>query len=919
MYSLKISKAMRILRYQHEKTDHSLLNISCALQFGKQYTVGRSSKNTFIIKNEKSISRQHIIFEWIANGKEIWITNMGKLSYLDDTFMNELENKRIDTNSVDKLTLKLGTKPVIIELENFNCSINIDKDDPLTEFGIDPIDFESLDDDINKIKDVDNKFIICFQESLNPFRSIYYLLNGIKMYRTEILSLLYKNLSLAHDNFDEIWYRIIKSNEYVMNPESTEGSELVYIYLTNKLGDSNAEDIKFIKLLKNGKICYSAEELRELLQTTKFEKFCLIEADSFKPDTEISSILKNYKLFTSKEVVELLLANSIVSAANTVVESKESGHVAKSREPRNDEEMEAFKHGNDSLPENTIRKTDRKLKKKPIVRTREEAQETSTNTPIEDIEKDINPTPVKKRKITKRKVKSLNPFDFFAGGAGKNDTVTNDSKENDKPQNDKPQNDNNIHDNLTNKEFSEEPNGSFHNLEPKRHRTPATKAKDIKAIPTKNLREGSPIENSLSSSIGKFLINSQRVRSSLSKNNAQNVAVDKISSNDEDYSTITAPSLKESQLNKGPFVGSESPNYSSDHNLDNNHKVLETNTRQTSANESQNELEDAVNNHKDSSNENTPVKNPTVDGYPTLRPYRPPTLVETIQNTKEQETKRIKSQIVQIDETELTEEAINQLGSLSIVEVKDNLIRQRPIPKESDSYEYKGRKNFKKFVKVWPKSQQKNNAVTNHANLITRSYIPLMPYSRDGKSDFDDMEDIGSKINEQWTYSKEENTPKNRSIFNETNPAESHGLENESEDEMANFSFNRTRNVQPEKGNGLFVSDDDDDDGETAFANNNGGNHQNNDNDDLVQTHPLSKSPKGKSMNEREEPQGLKRYFLRKTSSPKKAPTTLSRPLSAEGTHKNRRFAQQTALDSSDDEDEDDDDDGPRFKFKRTK
>lgn len=942
---------MRILRYQHKKSDNALLHVSCALQFEKQYTIGRSSKNTFVIKNEKSISRQHIIFEWIFDGKEIWITNMGKLSYLDDVLMAELEGKRVDTTKINKFVFKLGTKPVIVELNNLNCSMNIGKDDPLIKFGIKPIDFESLDENLDNFTDNNENIIISNNDNINPFRLIYYLLAGIKIYHANVLTVLNKNLSLDHDNFDEIWNNIINSDAYVMSPEKIEGSDITYIYMTNKYDDEDKENIKIINLLKNGKICYNGEELEVLLKSLNFKNFCIIMNENCKLDNNALGFLEKNKHFSPHEIVDFLLNNTLLSSISQNISLDKDSDFKQVAYDKNLSEIgSAHSQVETSITVPNDKLTDLTINVFPDI----------TN---KDSQKDINPTPLKKRKLNKRKVKSLNPFDFFAGGNDKPDTSTNNLKENDtsniedkihdKPSIEKPKTrgqhvlENNLKDKYQKNDVISEKENNFSVDSFRVNGRKSLSSADSKSKFNKSSKVDSQFQqqsnaNRHSNSIDELIRNSQTVKTSSFKYTSNEPETPEkkpgeTSSIEDDnpinYKSklkVKPPSPRESQVNKSQYSDITSQLHKSlaDHNTEIDQNIIEP----TIAKQLERKPQNNSNVPDDSL---APFKNYTSSNeQPTLKFYRPPTLVETIKDTKDQEIKRIKTEIVQVDEKELTEEAINQLGNLSIVEVKTNLIRQRPRPKESDSMEYKGRKNFKKFVKVWPKSQQNNNSVINHAYLITRSYIPLKSYSKDNKNNFDDMDDIGARINEEWAYSKEESIPEDSLSKNNVSQLDSHN-DSASEDEMNAFSFNRTKKdsiVKPLKRNGLFVSDEDEDEDE--------------ENGDKTSNKEIFKQPEVRRSifprieqtngteeeNEKDDTEEMensgqflsrnnyisKRDYIAPNRSVSSSSAKNVRTTNFKAPNSRKNFsgeASNTMTESSDD----DDDDGPKFKFRRTK
>ncbi|SCU85223.1 LAFA_0D14554g1_1 [Lachancea sp. 'fantastica'] len=111
--------------------------------------------------------------------------------------------------------------------------------------------------------------------------------------------------------------------------------------------------------------------------------------------------------------------------------------------------------------------------------------------------------------------------------------------------------------------------------------------------------------------------------------------------------------------------------------------------------------------------------------------------VRAIQETKTIEVDRLKERMADVQGEELTEEAIMQLDNLAIVETTD-LLRKRnngqPAPPTNSNEPWNGRKNFKKFVKIWPSRSSNsspdsaNDAIRNKAYMITRDYVPMQQF-----------------------------------------------------------------------------------------------------------------------------------------------------------------------------------------------
>lgn len=119
-------------------------------------------------------------------------------------------------------------------------------------------------------------------------------------------------------------------------------------------------------------------------------------------------------------------------------------------------------------------------------------------------------------------------------------------------------------------------------------------------------------------------------------------------------------------------------------------------------------------------------------------------MIQMIQDTKNSEVRRLNSTIIQVGDEELTEDAINQLGNLALVDQNDNLMRRRDQSPTVDSHnpDWNNRKNFKKFIKIWPRyggqesttREGSSDTIRNRALLLTRKYVPTRTYTSDDSS-----------------------------------------------------------------------------------------------------------------------------------------------------------------------------------------
>ncbi|AMD21603.1 HFL253Wp [Eremothecium sinecaudum] len=108
-------------------------------------------------------------------------------------------------------------------------------------------------------------------------------------------------------------------------------------------------------------------------------------------------------------------------------------------------------------------------------------------------------------------------------------------------------------------------------------------------------------------------------------------------------------------------------------------------------------------------------------------------IVDAIKEIKETEVNQIRSQIIEVAPDELTEEAITQLQCLAITKTMP-MISRRSSNIVPANPEYGNRKNFKKFIKVWPKYMKAAAGLgkkTRKTTTTSKHFIPLEPYTTD--------------------------------------------------------------------------------------------------------------------------------------------------------------------------------------------
>ncbi|AET39773.1 Xrs2p Ecym_4761 [Eremothecium cymbalariae DBVPG len=206
-------------------------------------------------------------------------------------------------------------------------------------------------------------------------------------------------------------------------------------------------------------------------------------------------------------------------------------------------------------------------------------------------------------------------------------------------------------------------------------------------------------------------------------------------------------------------------------------------------------------------------------------------IVNAIKEIKEREVSRIKTTIVEIGPDELTEEAICKLSTLAVVESVDMLRKtQSRHMKTETNKRHHVRRNFKRFVKVWP--AYLNKAICQDPmgaqRYSNRQCVPLKVYEPMNKNELTDdqlvdensSEEKNDIMNETFTSDPLDH---NIQMASKSIPRHHDSIyQSKYEQVLSNpeleFSFSTIRNsnssesVTNNPGNSLFVVEDESDD-----------------------------------------------------------------------------------------------------------
>ncbi|CCK69591.1 Xrs2p KNAG_0C04900 [Huiozyma naganishii CBS 8797] len=371
---------MWILRYSYESEDHGTVYVSCCLQRSRNYSIGRSSKtNALVIKNDKSISRQHISFQWVSHDY-VDIVNDGKLTYINDAFLKPKETTRISISASKETNIKVGSAPVIVNLVWEDVFIDMtpisDTGQSLKLIGIYPA---GSTHGVN-IEDAMKTLCIKIKEIKWPHQLIALIRGANRLYKADLVDLMAQQLVDSNENissFDEIWNRTVDSGQYKEYPnfkvDRNSFRDFTIIYF-----DNNDSDISGVRSC----VEFCGGTLLSFVNNESFEKYA-----STNETLHNVLLLRSERFQVSHPVYEILNKIDICSTGSffkAVTENNVSTLVHR----------ELFLR----------RYTD--ITQKEMRRPKE---------PVED-----TAVPLKKRRLNRRKVQPLNPLEFFAGG----DTAT---------------------------------------------------------------------------------------------------------------------------------------------------------------------------------------------------------------------------------------------------------------------------------------------------------------------------------------------------------------------------------------------------------------------------------------------------------------------------------------------------------------
>lgn len=786
---------MWILRYKYELENGSFNLISCPLQNSQKYSIGRSSKNPLNIKNDKSISRQHITITWRGDEHGLDLLNEGKLTAAGGKYLKVGESLTFKgaEHKRTAILIELGTKPIKVEvqwqeliwdipgqLSNFERTLN--------NFGVE-VELEVIDMNTNLIITTDRKWHRC----------LFGLVKGLPLMKSQCLTQVCTLLSKNWTDFDQAWSDVLNDKKLMVFPDVIiqerknifqglkffiiQDDEIVLAYLKTSVEAGGGTLI----------ILNDQQALQRCIESESSVENIIVVQSSQYP---INGSAPGYKLHTIENIVDAILSNNINELLGSLVRASQPVPEANHSILNDPTFTESEAKTRDQSGQNSSH-------------NKSEEHDEAIMTKARGDNEDQSKSPKKRRRLNRR-VQPLDSLMFFAGG-------------------DSPMVDQAAQTQIPAVSAEKSDSLTVRDYEPKHKRNIPADVKELEPEPKR--QKGTEVSNMLR--IQEKFENTEDVISSPGTSNScgKEETSSKIAADGEPMDPASRPTIRKKTLG---------------------------------------DYDDKV-------------------PQPVNIESSPEDLIQVIQDTKNREVKRLRSTLVQVDLNELTDDAINRLGNIAIVENNDSLIRRghhdAVVTRNDHNLDWNGRKNFKNFVKVRPKYKQQqlgdnfregsSDFIRNSAFLIARNYVPLKAYSAESAK-----QQVNNDLYEFPNSARSENS----SLTQKSQQ----GNEEDDADDADEHSFNFTRNVSSSgAGNGLFVVDE----------------------DDSQNMEQLNLSKASNSNVSVELTQGNERSLRR---SPRRS--NAARETRA-ANHGNNKKADKYNEDDSDDDD--DDDDEPKFKFRR--
>lgn len=606
---------MWVIKYHYKLDDGSIQYVSCCLRRQETYNIGRSSKYLLNVKNDKSISRQHVSVCWDGDEHQLILTNHGKMTATRGKYLKMGESVTFQV-SQEVISVELGTKPIEMEIQWLDFIWDIPTGVSQFTLTLEELGMEVV---LQDVREETNLMVFDDMLERDDCRYLYGLIKRIPLMNSKLLTEFCSCVSGHETNFEALWSKIMANRDLwalsdrVSCKETAILQDLDFFLMTS---ERTAVDEYLNKAIAAGggkiSVVASMQSLKESMESKEITANIVLLGSH--PTEEISGFLV-HKTHSVKDILGAVLRGDSTELKSGVSKAKE-------------------------------------FPKRP-------------NEPVEPTAMN---SVVKRRRLNRPKVKPLDSLNFFAGGETLKDQPSSAEVA--------------IHQNS--QSILKEPVNETY--------------QDAGEISQSNVTSPPLPLGSLSEDVTREA--DKRVE-------------------------LPAPASLSGTWSTPKLGSNISP------------QEVPLQTRQTSAIAPQATTNIRV------------ARNPTLSEYRSSEPAKENSednMIQVIQNTKNREIKRLRSTIIQVGEEELTDEAINKLNDLALVDQNDSLIRRRKDDPSTDSHEshpeWNYRKNFKKFVKVWPRYRQhedqttregSSDSIRNRAFLLTRQYVPMRIYTAESE------------------------------------------------------------------------------------------------------------------------------------------------------------------------------------------
>ncbi|SCV06108.1 LANO_0H22276g1_1 [Lachancea nothofagi CBS 11611] len=198
---------MWILRYEYVAENGAKIKISCCLKQATQYGIGRSTKSPLHIKNDKSISRQHVQLD-VDDHDVLTVKNIGKLTKISGKSVKV--GQSVKFSSLVKATFEMGASPVVgsvaYEKELWKIPHDLSASDTVKKqlalYGVLATDSLSPKTTIQIIKHHQENYSNC----------LFALLSNIPILREGFIDEFLRVVSTIQNDFDSKWDEIKERN-----------------------------------------------------------------------------------------------------------------------------------------------------------------------------------------------------------------------------------------------------------------------------------------------------------------------------------------------------------------------------------------------------------------------------------------------------------------------------------------------------------------------------------------------------------------------------------------------------------------------------------------------------------------------------------------------------------------------------------